>query len=165
MALHSTGKQAHFPNYNISLYNRGRIGPKSLNLQYEAWNSENSSKSFTATQATPLVSSQICGHKQFIRSLKTFCLYDSFWGHVSAHYLLFGNALRNSFASGWLGLWNVGWDPSKWENNNNAAGFFLGVMLWKDTIIVSIEKLYTGIFFMDMWQKTRNQKSQRLYVS
>lgn len=78
MALHSTGKQAHFPNYNNSLYNRGRIGPKSLNLQYEAWNSENSSKSFTATQATPLVSSQICGHKQFIRSLKTFCLHDSF---------------------------------------------------------------------------------------
>lgn len=165
MALHSTGKQAHFPNYNNSLYNRERIGPKCLNLQYEAWTLKKAAN--LLPKLKPLLHINIIRDmwpqaiNPFIKNIRL--ILWQFWGHVSMHYLLFGNAVRNYFASGWFGLWNVGWDPLKWENNNNMLQASAWELCYEKIKSESVYKNFTLEFFYGYeTEKPRNQKSQRL---
>lgn len=121
MALHSTGKQAHFPNYNNSLYNHGHIRPESLKLQYEAW---------TLKPAANLLPQLL--HYNIITDMWLQAIH-LFIKKIIACMTVLGscyNALftvwhtvRKLFASGWFGLWNVVWNPSKSENNNMLQAF------------------------------------------
>lgn len=159
MALHSTGKPAHFPNYNNSLCNRGCIGPKCLNLQYEAWTLK------TAANLLPKLKPLI-----HINNITDMWLPEihSFIKNITACLTVLRSCFNTLFTVWQYGekvfcFWLIsfvecGLGPFKMRKQQHAAGFFLGVMLWKDTIIVNIQELYTGIF---LWICDRKDKQSK----
>lgn len=162
MALHSTGKQAHFPNYNNSLYNRERIAPSvwTYSMKHEHWKQQqifyqNSSHSFTS------ISSEICGRKQLIRSLKTLgWLYDSFG--VMFQCTIYGLAmlweilllLVDLVCGMWVGT-------LQHEKTTTCSRLLLGSYVMKRYNHSQYIRTLHWNFSMDMWQKNQGIEKGR----
>lgn len=119
-------------------------------MKHEHWNQQQIfyHNSFTIT------SSQTCGCKQFICSLKRSLLAWQF--RVLLQCTIYCLAYCEKIVCFWM-IWFVecGLEPFKIRKQQHAAGFFLRIMLWKDTIIISRRALH-----WNMWQG-KNKESKK----